>query len=142
MKTAQSPADIRDFFRRNQTPLHYLNTTVFNLLGADEWVNNLSFINTIDSFDGQYPHVFAPSRPQARGPQSIVAANNYLLKHPAVADHLRRSGGSVLFMMFEPQTEALVRSLGLKVAFPPAVLRQYFDNKVTTTRLADRVGIP
>lgn len=142
MKTLQSPADIRDFFCRNQTPLYFLNTTVFNLLGADEGINNLSFINTINSFDGRHPHVFVPPRPQARGPQSIEAANSYLLRQPAVADYLRRSGGSVLFLMFEPQTEALVRSLGLTVAFPPATLRQHLDNKVTTTRLADRAGIP
>jgi biotin carboxylase len=142
MKTIQSPSDIRDFFCCNQRPFYNLNTTVFNLLGADEWINKLSFINTIDSFDGRHSRVFTPSRPQARSSQSIVAANNYLLKHPAVAEHLRWSGGSVLFMMFEPQTEALVRSLGLKVAFPPAALRQHLDNKVMTTRLGDRAGIP
>jgi hypothetical protein len=49
MKTLQSQADIRDFFHRNQTPLYYVSTSTFNLLGADEWVNNLTFINTINS---------------------------------------------------------------------------------------------
>lgn len=142
MKALQRPSDIRDFFCRNQTPLHYLNPTMFNLLGVAECVNNLSFINTIDSFDGQHPHVFAPPRPQARSPQSIEAANSYLLRHPAVVDHLRRSGGSLMFMMFDPQIETLTQHLGLTVAFPPAALRQQLDNKVTTTRLADRAGIP
>ena len=142
MQTLHGQSNIRDFFRRNQMPIQYINTTVFNLLGADEWINNLSFINTIDSFDGQHPSVFVPSRLLARGPQSIEAANQHLLRHPEVADHLRRSGGSVLFLMFDPRIEALAQGLGLTVAFPPAALRQHLDNKVTTTRLADRAGIP
>lgn len=33
MKSVQSPADIPDFFRRNQTPLYYVSTSTFNLLG-------------------------------------------------------------------------------------------------------------
>jgi hypothetical protein len=144
MRRLQSQADIRDFFHRNQTPLYYVSTSTFNLLGADEWVNNLTFINTINSFDGQHPNVFVPNDALAHGLQGIEAANNYLLNHPAVADHLRRSGsgGSALFLMFDAHTEALARKLGLMVAFPPARLRQHLDNKLTTTHLADRVGIP
>jgi biotin carboxylase len=141
MRTLQGQLEIYEFFRRNQKPIRYINTTMFNLLGANELVNNLSFVNTIDSFDGQHPGVFVPSRLRARGPQSIEAANQYLLSHPEVADHLRRLGGSVLFLMFDPQIEALAQRLGLTVAFPPAALRQHLDNKLTTTRLADRAGI-
>ena len=117
----QSPADIRDFFRRNQTPLYYVSTSAFNLLGADEWINNLTFINTINSFDGQHPNVFVPADALAHGLQGIEAANNYLLNHRAVADYVRRSGsgGGVLFLMFDAHTEALARNLGLTVAFPP-----------------------
>jgi len=144
MRTLQSQADIRDFFHRNQTPLYYVSTSTFNLLGADEWVNNLTFINTIDSFDGQHPNVFVPNDALAHGLQGIEAANNYLLNHPAVADHLRRSGsgGGALFLMFDAHTEALACKLGLTVAFPPARLRQHLDNKLTTTHLANRAGIP
>jgi glutathione synthase/RimK-type ligase-like ATP-grasp enzyme len=142
MQTLHGQSNIRDFFRRNQMPIQYINTTVFNLLGADEWINSLSFINTIDSFDGQHSSVFVPSHLLARGPQTIEAANEYLLRHPAVADHLRRSGGNVLFLMFDPRIEALAQALGLTVVFPPAALRQHLDNKLTTTRLADRAGIP
>ncbi len=143
MKTLQSQADIRDFFHRNQTPLYYVSTTAFNHLGADEWVNNLTFINTIDSFEGQHPNVFVPAGALAHGLQGIEAANNYLLHHPAVADHLRRSGsGGVLFLMFDVHTESLARKLGLTVAFPPAKLRRHLDSKVTTTLLATRAGIP
>lgn len=143
MKTLQSPADLRDFFHQNQTPLCYVSTTAFNLLGADEWVSKFTFVNTINSFDGRHPNLFVPTDALAHGLQGIEAANNYLLNHPAVADHLRRSGlGGVLFLMFDAHTEALARNLGLTVALPPAKLRQHLDNKVTTTRLADRAGIP
>ena len=143
MKTLQSQADIRDFFHRNQAPLSYVSTTAFNLLGADEWVNNLTFINTIDSFEGQHPNVFVPAGALAHGLQGIEVANNYLLHHPAVADHLRRSGsGGVLFLMFDAHAESLARKLGLTVAFPPARLRRHLDSKVTTTHLANRAGIP
>ena len=143
MKTLQSQADIRDFFHRNQAPLSYVSTTAFNLLGADEWVNNLTFINTIDSFEGRHPNVFVPAGALAHGLQGIEVANNYLLHHPAVADHLRRSGsGGVLFLMFDAHAESLARKLGLTVAFPPARLRRHLDSKVTTTHLANRAGIP
>ncbi|HEY3232979.1 MAG TPA: hypothetical protein VGJ87_27350 [Roseiflexaceae bacterium] len=144
MKTLKSQADIHDFFQRNQTPLYYVSTSTFNLLGADEWVNNLTFINTINSFDGQHPYVFVPADALAHGLQGIEAANNYLLNHPAVANHLCRSGsgGGVLFLMFDAHTESLARKLGLTVALPPAKLRQHLDNKVTTTHLANRAGIP
>jgi glutathione synthase/RimK-type ligase-like ATP-grasp enzyme len=144
MKTLQSQADIHDFFRRNHTPLYYVSTSTFNLLGADEWVSNLRFINTINSFAGRHPNVFVPADALTHGLQGIEAANNYLLNHPGVADRLRRSGsgGGVLFLMFGAYTEALARNLGLTVAFPPAKLRQHLDNKVTTTHLANRAGIP
>jgi hypothetical protein len=63
MQALQERWDNLAFFRRNQRPLYYVSTTIFNVVGADEWVHNLSFINTIDSFDGRHPRVFvAPPR--------------------------------------------------------------------------------
>jgi len=50
-------------------------------------------------------------------------------------------GAGVLFLMFDEHTEALAHGLGLKVAHPPAKLRQYLDSKIATTRLAARAGI-
>ena len=67
MTALQGPAAIRDFFRHNHIPLHYISTSTFNLLGADTWINNLRFINTIDSFDGQHPHIFVPDDALADG---------------------------------------------------------------------------
>jgi len=71
MTALQGPAAIRDFFRHNYTPFHYVSTSTFNLLGADTWINNLTFINTIDSFDGQHPHIFVPHDALAHGLHGI-----------------------------------------------------------------------
>src|SRR5579864_618148 len=121
MKALEGRSDILAFFRRNQTPLFYISTSTFNVLGVEEWINNLSFINTIDSFDGQHPHVFVSPPPPSLCLSGIEAANNYLLGHPAVADHVRLSGsgGGALIMMFDAQTEALAQKLGLAVVSPP-----------------------
>jgi glutathione synthase/RimK-type ligase-like ATP-grasp enzyme len=144
MTALQCPAAIRDFFRHNHTPFYYVSTSTFNLLGADAWINNLTFINTIDSFDGQHPHIFVPDDALAHGLHGIEAANSYLLKHQAVADYLHKRGpdSAVLFLMFDEPTERLAHHLGLRICFPPAALRRYLDSKVTTTRLANRAGVP
>jgi len=144
MTALQGPAAIRNFFRHHHTPLYYVNTSTFNLLGAEAWINNLTFINTINSFDGQHPHIFVPHDTLAHGLHGIAAANNYLLQHQAVADYVHKGGpnGAVLFLMFDEPTEILARNLGLRVCFPPAALRSYLDSKVTTTCLANRAGVP
>jgi hypothetical protein len=43
--------------------------------------------------------------------------------------------------MFDEKTEELARELNLEVCFPPARLRQYLDDKVVTTRIADEAGV-
>src|SRR5689334_17882981 len=117
MTALQGPAAIRNFFRHNHTPLYYVSTSTFNLLGAEAWINNLAFINTINSFDGQHPHIFVPPDAPAHGLHGITAANNYLLQHQAVADYVHQGGpnGAVLFLMFDALTERLAHNLGLRV---------------------------
>jgi hypothetical protein len=137
LKTA---ADIRRFFSQNETPIYYFNTTPFNLLGADEWIGGLKFVNTIDCFDGLHRNALVPSGAQSRRPAGFEAANNYLLGHPAVADFVR-PGGKALFLMFDEQTESLAEKLGLQVCLPPAALRRRLDSKIVTTQLADRAGV-
>jgi biotin carboxylase len=144
MTALQGAAAICHFFRHNHTPLYYVSTSTFNLLGADTWINNLTFINTINSFDGQHPHIFVPHDALAHGLHGIEAANNYLLTHQAVVDYVHQWGpnGAVLFLMFDASTERLAHRLGLRVCFPPAALRHSLDSKVTTTRLANQAGVP
>lgn len=137
-------AEIKNFFLRNPIPLFYVSTSTYNILGADDWIANLTFINSVDSFDGRHPRIFTATPPPDSIAPGIEPANNYLLSHPKVAEHIRsrQPDAGVLFLMFDEQTEQLARSLNLTVALPPAKMRAELDSKVTTTRLAAQAGIP
>lgn len=137
-------SDIRRFFHRNEAPVYFISATPFNLIGIDEWVRNFHFINYIDCFDGQHPHVFVPKETPHPPFTSIEDINNYLLSHKEVVDYIRKRGpgGKAVFLMFDEQTEALCAELGLEVCFPSASLRQMVDNKVSATRIADEAGVP
>jgi hypothetical protein len=143
MRTLQTPADVQRFFRDDPTPTYYFSTTTFNLLGADEWVGGLRFVNAVDGFDGRHPNVFIPDGLPPDCLDSFEACNNALLSHPVVADYVRERGpgGKALFLMFDEETERLAARLGLEVCFPPAGLRRHLDSKVTTTRLAIEAGV-
>jgi hypothetical protein len=143
MRTLRTPADIRRFFHENTTPIFYVSTTTFNLLGADEWIGRMNFINAVDSFGGRHPNVLVPDGLSPACLDSFEAGNNALLSHPAVADYVRARGpgGKALFLMFDEHTERLAARLGLEVCFPPAALRHHLDSKLTTTRLASKAGV-
>ena len=53
-------SEIRAFFRTNETPIHFVSPTPFNLLGIDRWVRNLFYVTYYDSFEGAHPRVFVP----------------------------------------------------------------------------------
>jgi hypothetical protein len=137
-------SDIRRYFYRNETPIYFISATNFNLLGADEWIKGFKFITYIQSFDGLHPNVFCPKEIPHEEFQSIEDINNYLLEHRDVVDFVRKRGktGKVLFLMFDERTEELARKLGLEVCFPSAKLRNYLDNKVVTSRVAQKAGVP
>jgi hypothetical protein len=143
MRTLQTPADVQRFFRDNETPIYYVSTTTFNLLGAEEWIGGLRYLNAVDSFDGRHPSVFLPDGLPEDCLDSFEACNNALLSHPAVAEYVRARGpgGKVLFLMFDEETERLAARLGLEVCFPPAALRHHLDSKLTTTRFANEAGV-
>ncbi|MCA9296386.1 MAG: hypothetical protein KC983_07705 [Phycisphaerales bacterium] len=136
-------SDIRRYFYRNTEPVYFVSATPFNLLGMDEWVRGFTYINAIDCFDGQHPNVFVPPLIDHEPWTSIEDINNYLLSHPAVAEFIRKRGpgGKAVFLMFDEKTEELCRKLGLEVCFPSAKLRNKVDDKVETTRIADRAGV-
>lgn len=136
-------SDIRRHFHRNEEPVYFISATPFNLIGLDEWVRNLHFINYVDCFDGQHPHVFVPTETPHRPFTSIEDINNYLLSHKEVIDYIRTrgTGGKAVFLFFDEETEALCKELGLEVCFPSAELRRAVDNKVEATRIADRAGV-
>jgi hypothetical protein len=129
-------------FRRNRTPIYFVNPSAFNLLGAEEWIGNLTFVNSSNSFDGQHPNVFVTGRHRPAG-LDLLATTNFLLRERATADFLRARGsfGKALFLMFDEETEQLARGLGLDICLPPASLRHHLDSKIVTTRLAARAGV-
>ncbi len=137
-------ADIRSFFRRNETPIYFVSATAFNLLGIDRWVRNFKFLNYYDSFDGGHPNVFVPKEQTPREFSSIEEICNYLLGHKEVVDFVGRRGpgGKAAFLMFDGETEQLARELGLEVAFPAASLRHRLDSKIVTTQLGNEAGVP
>jgi biotin carboxylase len=137
-------AEIRSFFRTNETPVYFVSATAFNLLGIDRWVRNFKFINYYDSFDGYHPNVFVPKEQSHREFGSIEEICNYLLGHKEVQDFVRRrgSGGKATFLMFDEETEELAGELGLSVAFPSASLRHRLDSKIVTTQLGNEAGVP
>ncbi|NNF42620.1 MAG: biotin carboxylase [Phycisphaerales bacterium] len=136
-------SDIRRFFYRNETPIYFISATNFNLLGMDEWIRHFTFINHIDCFDGQHPNVVVPKEAAHEPFTSIEDINNYLLSHKEVVDFVRTRGpGKAVFLMFDAETERLCSDIGLEVAFPPASLRQQVDDKMETTRIGNRAGVP
>ena len=136
-------SDVRRYFYRNTEPVYFISATPFNLLGMDEWVRSFMFISAIDCFDGQHPNVFVPPEIPHEPWTSIEDINNYLLSHPAVAELVkeRGPGGKAVFLMFDETTEKLCQKLGLEVCFPSAALRNQVDDKVETTRIANRAGV-
>jgi hypothetical protein len=132
--------EIRRFFARNETPIYYFNTTPFNLLGAEDWVGGLQFINTIDSFEGRHRRAFVPAGAAAQPLSGFESANQYLLDHPAVARFVQ-PGGKALFLMFDEQNQASARALGLQVCLPSATFRHHLDSKVVTTEFANRAAV-
>ncbi len=143
-RTLRGLSDVRRFFYRNQEPIYFISATNFNLLGMDEWIRNFTYINFIDCFDGAHPNVFVPREIPHEPFTSIEDINNYLLSHKDVIDFIRKRGpgGKAVFLMFDEETEALCREIGLEVCFPPASLRQQVDDKMETTRIGNRAGVP
>lgn len=137
-------SEIRAFLRTNETPIHFVSPTPFNLLGIDRWVRNFFYVGYYDCFEGSHPRVFVPRERPYREFQSIEEINAYLLGHKEVGDFIRAkgSGGLAVFLMFDEAVEALAPELGLRIIHPSAALRHHVDSKTVTTRLGNEAGIP
>ena len=143
-KELKNISEIRRFFHRNEDPIYFVSATNFNLLGLDEWCKNFKYISYIDTYDGRHPNVFCPSEQPHVEFQSIEDINNYLLQHKEVIDLVKRRGGKpkFVFLMFDAETERLVKELGGEVWFPKAKLRTKMDNKIETVRIGNKAGVP
>jgi biotin carboxylase len=137
-------ADIRAFFRTNETPIHFVSPTAFNLLGLDRWVRNFFYVNYYDSFQGHHPRVFVPRERPPREFQSIEEICNYLLGHKEVVDFLdaKGRGGKATFVMFDEETERCAADAGLEIIHPPAALRKRLDSKIVTTQIGNDADVP
>lgn len=136
-------SEIYTWFRKNTTPIYFVSPTAFNILGLDQWVSGIEYINYFDSFDGYHPRVIVPSNTSAPEFRSLEDVNNYLLGHPEMVEHFRNRGGKglVLMVMFDEEGEDLVADLGLEIALPSYALRQRLDSKIETTRLGNEAGV-
>tara|TARA_R110002096_G_scaffold259030_1_gene452587 strand:+ start:54023 stop:55522 length:1500 start_codon:yes stop_codon:yes gene_type:complete len=140
-------SDVRRYFYRNERPIFFVSATNFNLIGIDEWVRGFRYINYVDCFDSQHPNVFVPNEIPHQPFTSIEDINNYLLEHKEVIDYIgaqRRDGEKpwIVFLFFDETTEAICKELDIEVCFPSAQLRTSVDDKLSTTRIGDRAGIP
>jgi D-alanine-D-alanine ligase-like ATP-grasp enzyme len=143
MKTIRNISDLRVLMHRNERPIHFISATNFNLIGIDQWVGHFKYICYIDCYDGRHPNVFVPSKQPHDEFESIEDINNYLLQHKEVIDHLRANGARPVgvFLMFDEETEALAKEIGLEIWFPKAKLRSRCDNKMETVRIGNKAGV-
>ena len=134
-RTLRGIAEIRQFFRTNETPIYFISPTAFNLLGIDRWVRNLFYVTFFDSFEGGHPRVVVPTDREHRDFTSIEDVCNHLLRDREILDWMaaRGPGGKAAFVMFDEETEALAAKAGLEVIHPPAELRARLDSKIVTT---------
>src|SRR4051795_5787434 len=114
--TLHGISEIRAFFRTNRTPVYFVSPTAFNLLGIDRWLRNFFYVNYFDSFEGNHPRVFVPRERPYREFESMEDLCNYLPPHKEVLDWMRGrgSGGKVVFVMFDGDTEAAAAAAGLQ----------------------------
>ncbi|MBL8858307.1 MAG: biotin carboxylase [Planctomycetes bacterium] len=148
MKKLQGLPDIRRYFHRMEEPTYFIGATPFNLLGMDEWVRNFTFVNYINCFDSEHPHVFVPREKPHPVFKSIEEITNYLLGHEDFAELVKKNSygkrgrrGNAVFLFFDEESERLCKKLGLRVCFPPSKLRTKIDNKIMTTRIGNEAGV-
>jgi D-alanine-D-alanine ligase-like ATP-grasp enzyme len=137
-------SDLRRYFRQNRRPIFFIGATDFNLAGMDQWISEFRHICYIDSYDGRHPNVYVPKAADHDEFHSIEDVNNYLLGHKDVIRFISARGGDpvAVFLMFDEQTEALCKDLGMQIWLPPAALRSRLDNKVETVRIGNKAGVP
>ncbi|NIB38104.1 biotin carboxylase [Pseudomaricurvus alkylphenolicus] len=140
----QGLSDIYRFFRKNKTPIYFVSPTAYNVLGIGQWVQSFKYVTFFDSFDGGHFRITNPKLEGEREFQSMEDMVNYLLSHKQTSDLLEANGGGgkLLTVMFDEETEAIAKRLGLEMALPPASLRKHIDSKIVTTQLANEAGVP
>lgn len=138
--------DIRSHFFRDPTPCWSVCASPYTLLGMDEWVRGFRWVSFSDCFEGFHPRIFVP-RGRLSGDVfpylTLEDMNASMLAMPEVQAHIRSFGpGRISMLLFDEACEELSHKLDLQVIFPPAELRRRVDDKLETTRLGNRAGVP
>jgi len=127
----------------NDTPVYFIDWCLFTALGMEEYIGGLQFICATDTFDGLHPQVFVPPSFEYDHSMTSEQTLNALLSHPEVRDFIQKRGrGKLLVWLLDEETERLAAGLGLEICLPPVAVRQHWDNKANTNRLAEKAGVP
>jgi hypothetical protein len=165
-KPLTSLEEIKHYWANNTDPIYFVSPTTFNLMDLDRWVNNLTYIAYVDTFDGQHPKVFVPSRSVTPTFEHLEEINLYLLGHKEVYEKIKENGhgiqrakpfelkkdfsaepknpcqGNVIFLFFNKALEDFCAKLGLNIWLPSHEMVIDVDSKIVTTQLGNASGVP
>ena len=136
-------SEIYTYFRKNTMPWYFVSPTSFNLLGLDQWVHKFNYVNYLDTFDGAHPRVVIPRDLPPRKFKSMEEINNYLLMHKEIREIFQLNGkkGKIITVMFNDETEEIIKNLGMELALPSNQLRNHFDSKLVVSDYAQKAGV-
>lgn len=136
--------DVKQYFRDLKTPIYFVSPTSFNLLGLDQWIPSLKYINFIDTYDGKNPNSYIPTQSGTPVFNHLEEINTYLLGHKECFDLIAAQTikPQIIFLFFNEELEELCRSLDCKILLPDYKLVQHVDSKLVTTRLGNEANVP
>lgn len=141
-KKLKTLSDVFLFLRQNTTPIYVITPSPYNLLGLDQWVGGLEYINYFDIFDGNHRRISVPFSEEVPEFQSMEDVANHLVSHKDFRAKVKaQRPGLGLFVMFDEETERLCKKIDLEIALPSAELRTHLDSKIVTTQLGNEAGV-
>lgn len=139
--------EIRQFIKTDNSVYYFISASNFNLMMMSDWVDNWLNVNFIDCYDQKNISVILPEYEEEPLFNDIEGINHFLLGNKKIVEHIKAnvSGdnpGKVLFLFYDPELEALVKTLGMELIMPPNKLVKEIDNKITTTEIGNSVDVP
>lgn len=129
--------------RKNTTPIYFIDCCLYVALGMENYVGGLHFICAADTFNGLHPNIFVPKSFIYNYSLTQEQVVNALLCNEEVIDYIQKNGqGKLLTWLLDETTENLAKALGLEICLPPVALRNLWDHKANTNRLAELAGVP
>ncbi len=135
--------DLKNKMHQNTIPIYFVDPCLYVALGMESYVGALHFICAVDTFNGLHPNIFVPKSFIYNYSLTSEEVVNALLCNEEVIDYIQKNGqGKLLTCMLDETTENLAKELGLEVCLPSVALRNRWDNKANTNRLAELAGVP